>query len=251
MINATSLILMLTAHILADFWLQPKIMVEKKVNKSILFHLIHSLICFALYFASLIFFNQLLFAFIAAISMALAHGIIDYSKSLLDAKLESSKWKIALFFIDQLLHITIIVVVSFFFIDLNSIGRELFIYQFDRLNISISYNTLLVYIFSILFLTQPVNVINRFVLDQNYGNNQNENEAKSGFIIGILERLTMYLFCALLNWYAILPVVLTAKTFARFDKLKNEKEFTEKYIVGTLLSTIFVGLCLVIGLFIK
>lgn len=63
----------------------------------------------------------------------------------------------------------------------------------------------------------------------------NNEEAPVGSIIGKMERLiiTMLVLC---NQIGAIGFVLTAKSLARYKQL-SEKDFAEKYLVGTLTST--------------
>ena len=65
-----------------------------------------------------------------------------------------------------------------------------------------------------------------------------DDEKHKGAVIGILERIiiAVLLFA---GQYAAIGLVLTAKSVARYEKLKD-KEFAETYLLGTLLSTLLV-----------
>ena len=144
---------------------------------------------------------------------------------------------------------------SLFLTEFNVVGKAIFVDFYNSIGFSFSVDAFLLYAFSFLFLVQPTNVMNRFILDvffkqKEIKNDIKDNDANAGVVIGILERLAMYSFCAFLNWFEIIPVILTAKTFARFKRFdkKSGDLFAEKYIVGTLLSTLYVGICLVLKL---
>ncbi|RZN42867.1 MAG: hypothetical protein EFT35_01600 [Methanophagales archaeon ANME-1-THS] len=65
----------------------------------------------------------------------------------------------------------------------------------------------------------------------------------AGALIGILERL-FTLTLVLVGQYMALGLILTAKSIARFEDLKNRK-FAEYYLIGTLSSmlvAIFIGI---------
>lgn len=252
---STSLLLLLTAHLLGDFYFQPKIMVDKKNNHSIPFHLFHALIYGSFIYVGSIFFGEWWIALVVALSIALLHFGVDFIKGIVMNKTKHTTIRLTVFTLDQVLHIVTLIVASIFLKEFNNYGTWAFIEKYPGLKFPFSYNIMLVNIFSILFLFQPANILNKHILSEIFDKkqkklNKTNNEAKAGMIIGILERLTMYAFCSFLSWYAIIPVVLTAKTFARFKRFSNEKNgdlFTEKYIVGTLLSTLYVGVCLVLG----
>ncbi len=69
---------------------------------------------------------------------------------------------------------------------------------------------------------------------------------KAGMIIGFFERFIILTF-VLLNQYSGIAFILTAKSIARFEELKN-REFAEYYLIGTFASLSFAILC---GEFIK
>lgn len=58
-------------------------------------------------------------------------------------------------------------------------------------------------------------------------------------MIGTIERIIM-LFFLLIKQYSSVGLVLTAKSIARYNKISEDKEFAEYYLLGTLLSTICV-----------
>ena len=73
---------------------------------------------------------------------------------------------------------------------------------------------------------------------------ENVESDNVGALIGMLERVVILLLGAL-GLYSSIALVLTAKSLARFKQL-GEKEFAEKYLVGTLISLIIAILALLI-----
>ena len=59
----------------------------------------------------------------------------------------------------------------------------------------------------------------------------------AGSVIGILERI-FTLTLVLIGQYTAIALILTAKSIARFEELKNRK-FAEYYLIGTLSSILF------------
>ncbi|OYD14689.1 hypothetical protein CH333_03285 [candidate division WOR-3 bacterium JGI_Cruoil_03_44_89] len=59
----------------------------------------------------------------------------------------------------------------------------------------------------------------------------------AGAVIGILERI-FTLTLVLINQYASVALIFTAKSITRFEDLKNRK-FAEYYLIGTLSSILF------------
>ena len=62
----------------------------------------------------------------------------------------------------------------------------------------------------------------------------NRLDKNIGEIIGVLERIVIVTLCALGLWTSVV-LVFTAKSIARFKQLE-EKDFAQKYLIGTLLS---------------
>jgi hypothetical protein len=70
---------------------------------------------------------------------------------------------------------------------------------------------------------------NNLIIDQ--------REYNAGRIIGILERLIIYI-AVLKNQFAIIGFILAAKAFTRFREL-DERKFAEYVLIGTLISILF------------
>ncbi|MDC7956348.1 DUF3307 domain-containing protein, partial [Fusobacterium simiae] len=66
----------------------------------------------------------------------------------------------------------------------------------------------------------------------------NLEELKAGNIIGKLERIIIAILL-LNNQFGVIGFVLTAKSIARFKQMEN-REFAEKYLIGTLTSFLIV-----------
>jgi len=66
-----------------------------------------------------------------------------------------------------------------------------------------------------------------------------ESSNKTGGFIGFLERLIILIFLSI-NQYSAIGLVLTAKSVARYNKITDNQEFAEYYLLGTLLSTVIV-----------
>lgn len=66
---------------------------------------------------------------------------------------------------------------------------------------------------------------------------EDEGLAGAGALIGVLERI-LTLTLVLVAEYTAIVLVLTAKSIARFESLKN-REFAEYYLIGTFSSILF------------
>ena len=69
-------------------------------------------------------------------------------------------------------------------------------------------------------------------------------ELKAGNIIGKLERIIIAILL-LNNQFGVIGFVLTAKSIARFKQMEN-RDFAEKYLIGTLTSFLIVLLSVLI-----
>lgn len=225
------LIKFLLAHILGDFFLQPKKWVEaKEKNKlksaKLYLHLtIHTVLLIVLIWdASL---------WLPILIICLSHFVIDAIKLLI----QKEKTKRAWFFIDQLLHTAIILAVYFVFVK----------QRFSIDHILSEHNLLL--IFCLLFLTLPVSIILKTIFSK--WNIQeitkgNESLKDAGHYIGILERILVFVFIISDHWEAV-GFLITAKSVFRFGDLKESKhrKLTEYILIGTLISfgiAIFIGI---------
>ena len=222
---------LLLTHIIGDFFLQPKHWVkekEKKKLKSPKLYL-HIAIHFALLFLML--WDISLWPIILIIGVL--HFIIDAIKLVLQKK----KTKRLFFFIDQILHVLVIVVTYFVYtkatIDFNIIFSE--------------QNLLL--ITCLVFLTRPVSIIMKTIFTKwniSKLTESDESLKDAGNYIGILERLLVFIFIITNHWEAV-GFLITAKSVFRFGDLRESKQrkLTEYVLIGTLISF---GIAITIGL---
>ncbi len=225
---------LLTFHFIADFHLQSDTLVENK-HKSILYLLLHSgiyaflfavgsILCFACNTQNFRIFIALL------IAVFVSHFLIDWSKIRIEKSAKSSNILLFLFLVDQGLHI-LIIMLSIEFLKYNScVVRDLN-----------TYRVLIKALFLFVTLTKPSSVLIKCIFSSLFPNqyliteNENFTETKdAGQFIGVLERIIISIFL-LLNQYGAIGLVLTAKSIARFKQLED-KNFAEKYLIGTLLS---------------
>ncbi len=212
---------LLIAHLLGDFvfqsdkWVKNK--EERKIKSKYLYY--HILIHFVLMIV-LTGFEKKYFGEIAFISIS--HYIIDVAK----LYIQKNKTKKALFFVDQILHLAVLALVWYIFepfkIDLTIIQQP---------------KVLLTLVF-LLFNTYVAAIVLKVVLQKwnpitNYPNGTNN----AGQIIGILERLFIFLFVTMNFWEGV-GFLLAAKSIFRFGDLKEKQEvrLTEYILIGTLLS---------------
>lgn len=161
--------------------------------------------------------------------LSLAHALIDgiarpVLKRLCPGDLRS-------FLLDQLLHFACCALAA------------LYLAPRSMAELSSYWSETLVWVASLLLSGAPVCVLVKLVLgvlrevahDASSDTVQPGEPVNSGRVIGILERL---LVCTLtlLGEFSAIAFVITAKSIARYEKMKDDKDFAEIYLVGTLAS---------------
>jgi len=215
-----ALIKFLTAHILGDFFLQPDEWVAekelKKLRSAKLY--IHVVIHIALIF--LLFFDTNIW--LQALLIGAAHFVVDACKLLF----QTSKNRRAWFFIDQLLHVLVILGIWLAFNGNRKIDLQ--VLQDEKV---------WVYVFGALFLTSPAAIVIKVAIARFIPSKSSISLHNAGKFIGILERLLIYLFIVTQHFEAV-GFLLAAKSIFRFGDLKegNELKLTEYVLIGTLLS---------------
>jgi hypothetical protein len=222
---------LLLAHFIGDFFLQPKHWVKEKDKKKLkslklYFHVaIHIVLLF------LILWDLSLWPIILIIGSL--HLIIDALKLIVQNKKTKRLW----FFIDQALHIIVIISTYYIYtkktLDLNTIFTE----------------QNLILITCLVFLTRPVSIIMKTIFTKwniSKLTENNESLKDAGEYIGILERLLVFIFIIVNHWEAV-GFLITAKSVFRFGDLKESKhrKLTEYILIGTLISF---GIAIAVGL---
>ena len=225
------LIKLLLAHLIGDFFLQPQKWVKDKEKKKLkspklYFHvLIHIIV------TSIVLWDVSKWHIIVIIGCS--HFIIDAVKLLIQKK----KTKRILFFIDQLLHVLVIVSCYYFFSE-NPFHIEDLITE----------NNVLLLV-CLLFLTIPTSIIMKTIFtkwDISKLTKNNESLKDAGKYIGILERCLVFIFIVFNHWEAV-GFLITAKSVFRFGDLKESKDrqLTEYILIGTLISF---GIAIITGI---
>lgn len=226
---------LILAHLLGDFVLQPNSWVADKERRKLkspylyLHVLIHTVLSF------IFLWNTDLWWVSLVIGATLF--IIDASKLIF----QNVKNKKAWFFIDQLLHILVILGISFYFKEFN----------FDFL----SNKEFLKILMAALFLTTPASIFIKILLSswtpvpETQSSLQTESLSSAGKYIGILERLLVFTFIMVNHWEGV-GFMVAAKSVFRFSDLAQAKQrkLTEYVLIGTLLSF---GLAVLTGILIK
>ncbi len=225
----------LLAHLLGDFVLQPDSWVREKERekyRSVKLY-IHGLLHFLL--IMLITFDLSMTP--VAFSIAVSHIIIDAAK----LEVQKDKNKRLFFFIDQALHLLVIIAATLI-IEKPSI-------EFNTWSL----NQFLVLATAIVFLLHPASIFIRLILSKWTPATEIKSEKietssllHAGMVIGYLERMLVFIFI-LNNQWAAIGFLVTAKSVFRFSDLKvgQDRKLTEYVLIGTLLSF---GFAIVIGI---
>jgi Protein of unknown function (DUF3307) len=211
------------AHLIGDFFLQPRSWVQAKEKKKLgawqLY--VHALLHGAL---SLLFVWRIDF-WLWALMVALLHLLIDAFK----ISFQKNNTKRILFFIDQVLH----------FISLYMIWLI-----YEHISFSFAFlndKKIILLITLLLFLTTPVSFAIRIFISKWTPDTDSRDDLTSlesaGQYIGILERLLVFVFMIMNEWQAI-GFLLAAKSVFRFGNLReaHDRKLTEYILIGTLLS---------------
>ena len=212
------ILLLFIAHLLSDFIFQPQSMVDKKNKKALTWHHVYHVIIVGVlsYLASLdINFWK------AAIILTLLHFITDIAKSALQLKYPAKNF----FFIDQGIHLLLIIAVAYAYSYCNSI---IFLIDLKLKTIAI--------IAGFVFITKPTNIVignilNVFEIQVSDSNSEDESLPNAGKLIGIVERF-LVLSLILIGEFAAVGLILAAKSILRF----NGAQKSEYVLIGTLLS---------------
>lgn len=108
-------------------------------------------------------------------------------------------------------------------------------------------------LFGFLLVVNEANILLRYLLNVfrlkpigDQGLKTDEKEYNTGRLIGILERIFVYIF-VLLGQFAAIGFILAAKGVARFQDFKS-RTFAEYVLIGTLISTL---LAMIVGFLVK
>ncbi len=214
--------LLILAHLIGDFLLQPKSWVQSKELKT--YRSVHL-------YAHVLIHSLLVLLFVPgfywwlAPAIGLSHYLIDLAK----LRFQKQQTKVRWFFIDQGLHLGVILVLCML-IGALTINRETLLF----------YSPLLA---GAVFVTLPSSVIVKSLISSwtpftpSVESTQSESLVNAGHYIGILERLLVYVFIITGHWEGV-GFMIAAKSVFRFSDLAQAKQrkLTEYVLIGTLLS---------------
>lgn len=221
------------AHLLGDFLLQPTAWVkdkEKRFYRSpyLYIHtLLHGILSWII-IGEVVFWKWALF-------LVITHGCIDLLKLLVQKNKTKRRW----FIIDQVLHLLILLVITFF-----HQHQKIVFYELD--------NRALIVVTGIVLLTLPTSITIKnsiSIWTPEDSDKKDDSLQNAGNYIGILERLFVFFFIITGHFEAI-GFLLAAKSIFRFGDLKEAKDrkLTEYVLIGTLLSF---GIAMVTGFLVQ
>lgn len=226
------------AHIIGDFYFQTENMAENK-KKSLKWVLLHCL----LYLVSMLLFTLPLMSIeilLGAFTASVLHSVIDILKYIISRNIDDSDiLDRNMFFIDQLLHIIILFLISFTLVLCDVLHNTNYIFAELFNIIEVSEFRAIHWLCALLVIHKPANIIISKLIKQYKPEDEQEQEKdkKAGRFIGTLERIIILIFISI-NQYSAIGLVLTAKSIARYEKIIKKKNFAEYYLLGTLLSAL-------------
>ena len=227
--------ILISVHLLADFLFQTSAYSEKK-RKMLKPLLLHCFIYFIIFEIVLLPILQFKKVFLLGVIISVLHFLINFIKNKLEKSFPQRRLQIWIFSINQLIHFFIIIAM-YFILNLENSVSNLYI----NLQGYENFKTIILYIsvFSIIFEPASVFIRKLFISIslKTYPKIYSE-ELKAGNIIGKLERIIIAILL-LNNQFGVIGFVLTAKSIARFKQMEN-RNFAEKYLIGTLTSFLIV-----------
>lgn len=245
--------LLMIGHWLGDFYFQTDSMAENK-TKSIRETALHCFIYSVVMYSVLVMgTGQLRENISLTLLIGALHLCIDGIKCVVHKVCNLEKYQLIVFSLDQVIHVVLLYAIAYIYtitIDISwlpgiSDGIINGIYGY------------LVIVCVILFCGKPASVIVSKVFDmipktiqEAQGNDEGKTEkgenevVKIGSWIGILEREIM-LILGLMGEYGAIGFVIAAKSLARHKQF-DTPAFAEKYLIGTLLSSLMALICIVV-----
>lgn len=231
---APFLLVQLLAHVVSDFYLQPQKWADEKCERGFrsprLY--LHILVTFAC--SSLFAFRQEWLIYAAGITAV--HLAIDGVKGSLERAEWLGEFRNWLFFVDQGLHVSTVVVAVCLF---NKYSED------PNLGYNVVSSTLLVNLLAYGLCLKPANIVIREILRAYKIEMPGDDDSSlpgAGRLIGVVERL-LVLTLILVGQFSAVGFIFAAKSILRFKDAEGKR--AEYVLVGSLLSF---GLAILIGI---
>ena len=224
-------ILQLLAHLFSDFYLQTKTSCKSKADNA--FKSRHLYIHSAITFACAWLLSMSWGYWWAALMIAVLHLIIDGLKSV-------CKNVKGAFFIDQLLHLAVIVMAVVIYNNVCEVALPAWLPE----------TKVLLWIVAFVFCLRPANFFIQNIFKEAKimvptNGEENQSLPNAGHVIGNVERMLTLVF-VMLGQYEAIGFLLAAKSLLRFRETDTVK--SEYVLVGTLLSF---GIAILVGVAVK
>lgn len=234
--------ILIIGHVMGDFYVQSdKMADEKKSNIAMLIR--HCLIYVLSILAtgmSVVIKEEWIKFMILLLVVGVLHIVIDYIKIRIENVIDNKSHVLA-FVADQLIHITILIGTSKL-LGLSGGPYSIFFGEYYYIG---NYNHIIMIILGILICIKPASVfVGKVINSLKETSSNEEGDVRAGALIGILERLIVFVL-GIMGQFGAIGFVIAAKSLARYKQLED-KSFAEKYIVGTLLSALIAILCSII-----
>ena len=252
--------ILILMHVLGDFYFQTNTIAKQKIGshpfwpnfKWLLFHVT----IYTLFFLPLILLVSSWKSVILLVIIFVSHLLIDGLSCLFKKK---KYFQSVVLIIDQLLHVAVLLAIGYFAPNyMNFKPWQVLVTYQNQFEIIVCLLLLMKpssVLIDIIFSDIDCNVQNRSIdnnqtqknLETSKSNNENDSNSKNdvkfnenktldpGLIIGIVERFIAFIL-AIANAYSALAIIITVKTWARQNEIKDIKGFGNKYLIGTLLS---------------
>ena len=227
--------ILISVHLLADFLFQTSTYSEKKrkILKPLLLHCLIYFIVFEIVLLTILQFKK---AILVGMIISISDLLINFIKNKLEKSFPQRRLQLLFFSFNQVIHFTILIGMYYIFNLENSVSN-----LYVKLQAYENFKIIILYIsvFSIIFEPASVFIRKLFTsISPKTSPKENLEELKAGNIIGKLERIIIAILL-LNNQFGVIGFVLTAKSIARFKQMED-KNFAEKYLIGTLTSFLIV-----------
>ncbi|WP_335940010.1 DUF3307 domain-containing protein [Fusobacterium polymorphum] len=227
--------ILISVHLLADFLFQTSTYSEKKrkILKPLLLHCLIYFIVFEIVLLTILQFKK---AILVGMVISISDLLINFIKNKLEKSFPQRRLQLLFFSFNQVIHFTILIGMYYIFNLENSVSN-----LYVKLQAYENFKIIILYIsvFSIIFEPASVFIRKLFTsISPKTSPKENLEELKAGNIIGKLERIIIAILL-LNNQFGVIGFVLTAKSIARFKQMED-KNFAEKYLIGTLTSFLIV-----------
>lgn len=248
------ILLLLITHFLGYFVFQNQRTLQLKTEKSI-YLVRHCIIYSVAMIIPMTIYGPLLNAAVLLAIVVAAHAVIETAMSILhrhakNKSIVKRSTRLTMFIVSQVLHISILIICSQYLGDLSTVGMRFVGLLNNHLATEQLYNTMVYILLFVICLTPAAELIKDFLTLFQDSTQENECEPggsqnNSGYIIGIFERIII-LMLGFSAQIGAIGFVIAAKSLARFKQLED-RDFAEKYLLGTLLSVVISLACIVVG----